>query len=125
MKNANELHSIYENFKYLRSNYGKQKVELLDKLADNVVYQMAWVTESLFEKAYKERVYDEINIMMIKCDDVDIAEAIDIKIKELQQFITTPHNVRENSSGTMHREVSTWKFIASIELIKELQGLVR
>jgi len=125
MKNANELNSIYENYKYLKGNYGKRKVELLDKLADNVVYQMSWVTESLFENAFKERVFDEINIMMVKCDDVDIAEAIEIKIKELQQFISSPNNVRENSSGSMHREVSTWKFVASIELIKELQSLVR
>jgi hypothetical protein len=128
MKNATEIKQLMTSLNYMQEQYAERKADLLAKLSENVVYQMPWVTEELFIASFKLSVYNMIphigNVLTQNVDEICISQKVQWKIADLELHVSREYNVRENSSGSMHREVSTWKFIASMQLIKELKGLV-
>ena len=112
----------------MKKQYAEKKADLLAKLSEDVVYQMKWITEDLFMASFKESIYNMIphigNNLTENVDEICIFQKVQWKIADLELHVSREYNVRENSSGTMHREVSTWEFIASMQMIKELKGLV-
>jgi hypothetical protein len=95
---------------------------LLENLKENVSYQFAWIGEDLYMTSYKADHYQWI-YKMGSLEGNTIMEMLEYKIEELKSYVKHSYNVRQNSTGTLHREVSTWQYIASMELINELENL--
>ena len=111
----------FNNFKEM---YEKNRASALARLAANVTYEFSWVGEDLFLASYKADQYARI-LMIQETNDCTLTEAIEHSIEELERYISNEYNVRENSSGSLHKEVSTWKFIASMQLVKELKSVIK
>jgi len=90
-------------------------------LAENFTYYLPWVGEELYKDEFKIKYYE--SILTDLTDMPEDNNTIEIWIKRLSDFTSRSYNVRENSSGSLHREVSTWKFIATMELIEEMSKI--
>jgi hypothetical protein len=99
--------------------------EMNKKLIENVCYNLPWICEDLYIESYKLDHYKAILKDMVKDCELTYEEIFDYWITKFQNFISQDYNVRENSSGTMHREVSTWKFVATMQMLKELKQIVK
>lgn len=100
----------------------KEKQEGLAKLAENYVYHFAWAGQKIWELSFKLDYYRAI------LEDVSGGQQPHISIafykNQLQDFTSRSYNVREESSGALHREASVWKFKASMELAQEFTSLL-
>ena len=111
-------------FNSFKEMYEKNRASALARLAANVTFEFSWVGEDLFLASYKADQYARI-LMIQETNDCTLTEAVEHCIKDLERYISNDYNVRENSSGSLHREVSTWKFIASMQLVKELKSVIK
>jgi hypothetical protein len=109
-------------FNHFKEMYENNRASALARLAANVTYEFSWVGEDLFLASYKADQYARI-LMIQETNDCTLTEAIEHTIEDLERYISSEYNVRENSSGSLHKEVSTWKFIASMQLLKELKSI--
>ena len=111
-------------FNSFKEMYEKNRASALARLAANVTFEFSWVGEDLFLASYKADQYARI-LMIQETNDCTLTEAVEHCIEDLERYISNDYNVRENSSGSLHKEVSTWKFIASMQLVKELKSLIK
>lgn len=110
-----------ETFSYYWRKHHDQRIKLMDDLSSDITYKFAWIGEELFKESLKADVY--LHIKNASQEELTLEDAISERIKGIQQFLSSPYNVRENSSGSLHREVSTWKYIAFMEVLQELQSI--
>jgi hypothetical protein len=68
---------------------------------------------------FKYNFLDDIN------SDLTEFEECKIIIKGYEQYLENDFNVRSNSSGTLHRETSTWKYQSILELKKFFVNLIK
>ena len=96
-----------------------QKIEKgFNALKENFCHHLAWKCEEMYILSYKTEHYKElINTIEVVGED----QGLDEWIERFENFTSHAFNVRENSTGTMHKEVSTWKFICIMELLKEFR----
>ncbi len=109
-------------FNQFKEMHEAKRSTLLERLAANVTYEFAWQGEDLFFASFKADEYAFV-LRIQAANECTIQEAITYKIEDLERYISNEYNVRENSSGSLHKEVSTWKFIASMQLLKEFKSL--
>lgn len=127
MKSQTKVTLSYQvNFQigYLQTKVDKIKADLVK----DFTYQFAYVSEELFKLQYVLDVYLTISneiLEVAKKDSVEVAEkeVINYWLDYFTDYVSKSYNVRVSSSGSLHREVSTWKFICAMELIKELKKL--
>lgn len=95
-------------------------LKLKTRLFNNYTYELSWVGEDLFIEQYKLEHYKAILEDVVKLGE---EESMRYWLERFNGHINQDYNVRENSTGSLHREVSTWKFIAIMQMIKELNKL--
>jgi hypothetical protein len=100
--------------------HNNQKIEKgFNDLKANFCHQLAWKCEDMFMLSFKNENYQELihAIEVLKEE-----EGLNTMIERFEQFLSHSFHVRENSTGVMHREASTWKFICTMELLKEFRN---
>jgi hypothetical protein len=93
--------------------------EMVLKLATNFVYNFSWVGEDLFMRHFKNDMY---KALLADINEYGAKPALETEIAKLKVYTRSAYQVRENSTGTLHREASTWKFIGMLELLNELES---
>jgi hypothetical protein len=120
MATSNQIKSEFTLYEYLTKEserWATQRNELIQKFTGDVTYHFAWIGEELFKASYKCDWYKGWMNNLNNHDGI----TIDVIMKEIENFLSRSHNVRENSSGSLHREVSTWKFICTMEIREQFQ----
>ncbi len=127
MKKQIEVKKIErQSLKYTLENYAKYYQQRVDKmqnqLNENFTYYFPWVGEDLYKENYLIGYYNTLLANLVTESEQDVLE---YTIRNLKNYLRSSYNVRENSSGALHREVSTWKFQANMELLDQLEKLTR
>lgn len=91
------------------------------KLAKEFNYYFSWCAEDLWKAHFERRTY-QYWLRSIESGEETTMEFFQRELEQLQNFCSMPFNVRENSTGSLHREVSTWKFQATLEFITTLKA---
>jgi hypothetical protein len=97
-------------------------LKLKTRLMENYTYQLSWIGEDLFMEQYKLEHYKAILEDVVKLGE---QESMSYWLERFNGHINQDYNVRENSTGSLHREVSTWKFIATMQMLKELKQIIK
>ena len=118
-KTATSLEATLQNY----VNYYSCRVnENQAKFAENVVYYFSWLGEEIYKESYLISYYNSmLNDLLTESED----NVLEYTIANLKQYCKSSYNVRENSSGSLHREVSTWKFQCNLELIDQLEKFIK
>lgn len=95
-----------------------------EQLTKDFCHELPWVGEDLYISSYKLQQYKFILLDFNEWSKTPEHEIINNWIKKYTTFISRPYNVRENSTGSLFRECSTWKFMCSMELLEELKNLI-
>jgi len=98
----------------------KKLTELKEKLMTNFCHELPWLGEDIYKYQYKFEHYKQ---MLSELDEHSEEEVLNYWIEQFTNFISQSYNVRENSTGSLFRECSTWKFICNMELLKELKSI--
>ena len=109
-------------------NYLESQIKFSDKkvtglketLMNNFCYHLAWIGEDIYKTQYKLEHYKK---MLSELNEHSEEEVLNHWIEEFTKFISRSYNVRENSTGALFRECSTWKFICTMELLEELKSI--
>lgn len=93
------------------------------KLNEDFIYWFAWKGETLWSNEYMLKeltsVYDKIKDSQ---DTDEVLKRINSRIESYEEFLENSSNVREDSSGSLHREVSTWKYTCKLQLKRKLNN---
>ena len=90
------------------------------KLAKEFDYYFAWCAEDLWKAHFERRTY-QYWLRQLESSEDSPEVFFRSELEQLQNFCSMPYNVRENSTGSLHREVSTWKFQCTLEFITILK----
>jgi hypothetical protein len=93
-----------------------------DQLKENFVYHFPWIGEDLYKETYLVAHY---NHMLADLTTESEETVLEYNIANLKNYLKSSYNVRENSSGALHREVSTWKFQANMDLLEQLEKFIK
>jgi hypothetical protein len=108
-------------------NYLQNKIiDAETKLNQDFLYYFAWVSEDLFH--YKFQINElqfKLEFILNIDSELSAIEECKIIIKGYEQFLDSQSNVRNNSSGILHRETSTWKYQSILELKKFFVNLIK
>ncbi len=100
--------------------YNQEQINKLNaKLAENFVYNFPWVGEELFMRNFK---LDWYNVLISEIKEYGVKDTLTVQVNRLKTITRSAYQVRENSTSTLHREASTWKYICMLELLNELEG---
>jgi hypothetical protein len=101
-------------------DYNQEQINKLNtKLHLNFVYNFAWVGEDLFKCNYKMDLY---NVLIYEIKEYGAKDTLTTNVNRLKTITRSAHQVREESTGALHRETSTWKFMCMLELLNELES---
>jgi len=98
------------------------KEQLLERLTNNVVYELPWVMEDLYKAS--------LRLDYIKAINQDIEDGIDAKkvmehyLKVCKDFLGRKYNVFESSTSTAHRDASIWKYQTMFDLVEDINYLL-
>ena len=98
----------------------KKLTELKERLIVNFCYELPWIGEDIYKYQYKLEHY---KTMLAELENESEEAVVKYWTERFTKFISETYNVRENSTGSLFREVSTWKFICNMELLKELKSI--
>lgn len=123
MTNSNNLNDIKKELQNRIKWLQPRIKESEDKLQQNFTHYFAWVCEDLWKDKFK---IDNYQMILFKAENepIDLIDVTMSKARQLAEYCTEAYNVRENSTGSLHREASTYKYIASLELLKELNKIL-
>jgi len=99
-------------------NYLQNKiVEAETNLSKDFLYYFEWVSEELFKHKFKiNELQFKLEFILNIEDEALVIEECKIIIKSYERYLNSEHNIRSNSTGTLHRETSTWKYQSIVEL---------
>jgi hypothetical protein len=105
------------------AKYHQQRVDKMqDQLKENFVYHFPWIGEDLYKETYLISYYNSMLVdLVVESED----NVLEYTIANLKHYLRSSYNVRENSSGSLHREVSTWKFQANMDLLDQLEKFAK
>jgi hypothetical protein len=110
-------------------NYLQTKIiEAETCLQKDFLYYFEWVSEELFMNKFKiNELQYKLEFMLNTTIDNELLIINECKmiIKSYERFLDSQCNVRSNSSGTLHRETSTWKYQSILELKKFFVNLTK
>jgi hypothetical protein len=108
-------------------NYLQNKiVEAETNLNKDFLYYFEWVSEELFMHKFKiNELQFKLEFILNIEDQALVIEECKMIIKSYERFLDSEYNVRSNSSGTLHRETSTWKYQSILELKKFFVNLTQ
>jgi hypothetical protein len=112
-----------EQLNYRLTLLNRSVSELQAKLDGDFLYYFAWVGEELWQKKYEAKYITEVLQAMEGLEQstssdnpCPVRQIILIQARQLRDITTRPYNVRVNSTGALHREVSTLQFQCQLEL---------
>jgi hypothetical protein len=123
----NELES---NLKYS----DKKRVNLLNKFNEDFCYELGWNGELLWKLSFRCKEYSRLikriesnyyDWLEFNKDTIDTLETLQNFVDENMYFLSMSYNVRENSTGSLHREVSTYKFQETMEINNEIKSIIK
>ena len=89
------------------------------RLAENFIHNFAWCGESLYKALWMSQYCKN----MLEDCSVHGAEAVgNHMLKSLLSNVSRVYNVRVDSTGSLHREVSTWQYQLQLELLNDITG---
>jgi hypothetical protein len=104
-----------------RCGYLIAQIEKLQvNLETDFLGQFAWNAEELWKTSWTNMYFKSIVEWTIEMNEEDAREYIAEEIQRLKHFCLRSFNVRVNSTGALHREVSTWEFQCKLEAIETL-----
>jgi hypothetical protein len=108
-------------------NYLQNKIiEAETSLQKDFLYYFEWVSEELFMHKFKiNELQFKLEFILNIEDEALVIEECKMIIKSYERFLDSEYNVRNNSSGTLHRETSTWKYQSILELKKFFVNLIK
>ena len=116
MKAQNLKENLEQTIKHNQIQIDKAKANL----AENFVYYFPWVGEEFYKLEYKQDYYRAI--LHDITEGVEISKVLEHWNKQFKDYTSRAYNVRENSTGSLFREVSSWKFQVQIELVEWLNS---
>ena len=125
MTNKDFLLDLKSRAKFIQSRVDANKI----KLNENYIYWLPWVGEEIWVESFMVEHYNsmikEIEELVIEESKHETYEIFQHWLERSEKYVSESYNVRENSTGALHREVSTWKYIAHMNLIKEIKSIMR
>ena len=125
MTNKDFLLDLKSRAKYLQSRIDECK----EKLNENYIYWLPWVGEQLWSETFMVEHYNimikEIEELVIEEGKHETYEVFQHWLNRSEKYVSESYNVRERSTGSLFNEVSTWKFICHMNLIKEIKSILR
>jgi hypothetical protein len=113
MKNSTIKNEIANYIIFLENKI----TNLKKKLNQNFLSEFAFVCEELFTYEFQlQQLIYKFNFLCDNTIDGSEQKRIGIIIEEFEQFLNHAGNIRNNSNNSLHREVSTWKYAAILEL---------
>lgn len=89
------------------------------RLAENFIHNFAWCGEALYKALWMSQYCKN----MLEDCEVHGAEAVGNRmLKSLLSNVSRVYNVRVDSTGSLHREVSTWQYQLQLELLNDITG---
>ena len=126
-QNHNKMKNLKTTIESILKYEKKKMNETIEKLNENYVSNFGWYGEEAFRLSYKVQQLTRI-IDDMKLDDVEDSdfELVVVKryINSYETFIKTSYNVRVNSTGSLHREVSTWTYQTNLDLLNFLEQMI-
>jgi len=116
MKAQNLKENLEQTIKYNQIQIDKAKANL----AENFVYHFPWVGEELYKLEYMQDHYKAMLHDII--EGVEINKVVEHWDKQFKNYTSRAYNVRENSTGSLFREASSWKFQIQLELSEWLNS---
>lgn len=118
---------LQNNLKHIES----KRVSLMEKMNDDYCYNFCWNGEDLFRYSYKAKQYKslldaiyEIETLGLTPIDTAINETIKNEIELNEMWLKRSYNVRENSTGSLFREASIWKYQETMDYVQELKTII-
>ncbi len=93
-----------------------------EKLNENFAYYLPWCGEDLWRNTYCR---DFFKGLLEELEGDYAAFVLGNKIELLKGHCRRSYNVRENSTGSLHREISTWRFICDLENLNTLENIFK
>lgn len=107
MKNS----SIKKEINNLINNLDGKIGHLKQKLDNNFIAEFPFIGEDIFRlKFQQQELIFKLSFLNDETIDWSEQKRIQIIIEDLERFLNYGNNIRSNSSATLHREVSTWKY---------------
>ena len=126
-KSVNDIVAELKNqINYLQNKNSKLK----ERLDANFVHEFAWVGEDLFINEFKLQQFKHKHEFLsnLETDENNFTFIMNNELKNIinsyEDYLSREYNVRTNSSGVLHREISTWMYVATMDLKKFFQNLV-
>jgi hypothetical protein len=94
----------------------------MDKMTANFCREFAWNGEELWIETFKLDHYRAMLNDMVERGK-DWVEVQAYWEERFASFTSKAYNVRENSTGALHREASTFKFLANMDLLEWIKGI--
>ena len=120
---------IHQEFKTKLKMFARDIEKDEAKLNENFLYFLPWVGEDLWKLKYQKEFIQKIYNQPRQCSDEFFDEALKDEIRPILEMLRTEcsrsYNVRTNSTGALHREISIWKFQCDLELIEWLNRFVK
>lgn len=93
------------------------------KLQQDFALNFPWVCEDLWTANFQRDTY-KYWLHEFETSNETWQDFVQRELNHWKTFCSRPSNVRTNSTGALHREVSTWKFQCALEFIAILETLL-
>jgi hypothetical protein len=99
--------------------------QLQSRINENYLANFAWAGEDLWRQSFiVNDLKRKLNYLLDEEVPFTELEKINEIISSYQDILDRTYNVRNNSSGSLHREVSTWEYQETLDLKKYFQTLL-
>lgn len=112
----NVIAELKTRVKYLDAKIEKCQVNL----ETDFLGQFAWAAEELWKTSWTKMHFERIMDETLSMNDLEARQTIAAEIQQLELYCRRSFNVRVNSTGALHREVSTWEFQCKLDAIDTL-----
>jgi hypothetical protein len=87
-------------------------------LNENFIYWFPFLMEDIFFLEYE---ISKFKSMLESLETESEYDVLKFTIKNLKEYCSVPRNVRSDSSSTLSREASTWKYVSNLRIIDMLE----
>jgi hypothetical protein len=93
----------------------------LQKFQEDFCYQFSWSGEDTFKTCFE---IQELSKIVADMEDIGEQNSAKRWVKYYRDYCSRPYLVRENSSGSLHREASTYIFQVMLDICNYLESMI-